>query len=366
MGYPQRRSFFLLILTLTIPSLVAFTWNLPPLRNPSFPFPYDWQQQQQQRQQQQQQRHTTHVLSASSSSSNQSPKGNNKQNNRPAFSQAAHTTNNNVDNQQKRRFQKDEFGSDSKLLSNHLQRVKQAGRVGTKRYVNPSKVFVGNLPYNVTREALYDFVADQMGWSRNPQFFIHRCTIIQDWKTGQSKGYGFLEVTDPIYATSLMETCHGKTLHGRILSVNQGRKKQTDQERVYLIQQAKAQKRQDAQEAAIQAGIDQVTKDDDNEPPEPLDPLAMQLFKKLDPDLLEDYSRKEVQEEDDDDDDDDEVDGWYDEEEEEDDIPVFEYDEETGMTKEDSSVSKNREQRRKEAKGKKKFKPKAKGFGVDL
>jgi cold-inducible RNA-binding protein len=119
------------------------------------------------------------------------------------------------------------YGSDSKLMSLHISRIKTAGRKGTKRFVDPCKVYVGNLPFDVDSDQLATYILNTMGQSR---INLHACKVIRDWKTGKSKGFGFLEFTDPIFATVCMEVCHGKAFHGRIITVSQGKKKDQEQQ----------------------------------------------------------------------------------------------------------------------------------------
>ena len=157
------------------------------------------------------------------------------------------------------------FGADGKLAEMHNQRVKTAGRVGTKRFVDPCKVFIGNLPFNVDEEQLQRFVLTTMGQSR---FILHSAKIIRDWKTGKSKGYGFCIFTDPIYATVCIEVVNGKPFEGRAVSVGQGKKKD-DENQLYL--KKKRKKPVDAEEASIASALDEAESDDDGEEDIPVD-----------------------------------------------------------------------------------------------
>ncbi|KAG7346593.1 RNA recognition motif containing protein [Nitzschia inconspicua] len=151
------------------------------------------------------------------------------------------------------------YGADSKLMSIHKERIKTAGRKGTKRFVDPCKVFVGNLPFDVDSEHLANFILDTMGQTR---MNLHACKVITDWKTGKSKGYGFVEFTDPIFATVCMDVCHGKTLNGRPVTVSQGKKKDQDQQ---LYIKKKRTDPESEEEKAISAALDEAESDDDNE-----------------------------------------------------------------------------------------------------
>jgi nucleolin len=138
---------------------------------------------------------------------------------------------------------KQSYGSDSKILSKHLERVKTAGRRGTKRFVDPCKVFIGNIPYDVDKDQLAAFILNTMGESK---MILHRSKVITDWKTDKSKGYGFIEFTDPIYSTVCMDVCSGKMFNGRAITVDQGKKK--DQDNPIWLQKWKQKKA--AREAA--------------------------------------------------------------------------------------------------------------------
>jgi RNA recognition motif-containing protein len=164
--------------------------------------------------------------------------------------------------QPKRRFaqaraEKDPYASDSKIGSLYKERIKTAGRKGTKRFVDPCKVFVGNLSFDTDKKQLAEFVLGKMGQSR---MVLHSFKVIEDWKTGKSKGYGFLEFTDPIYATVCMDVCNGKDLNGRPIKVSQGKKKD-EEDLVYLEKQRK--KAKNAEERAIASALDEAEDDEE-------------------------------------------------------------------------------------------------------
>jgi len=156
----------------------------------------------------------------------------------------------------KRRFsqartQTTAYRSDSKIGSIHKERLKTAGRPGTKRFVDPCKVFVGNLPFDVDKKELANFILETMGQSR---MILHSFKVISDWKTGKSKGYGFLEFTDPIYATVCMEVCNGKKLNGRPIKVSQGKKKD-EEDAVYI--KKKRKNAESEEEEVISSALDE-------------------------------------------------------------------------------------------------------------
>jgi cold-inducible RNA-binding protein len=151
------------------------------------------------------------------------------------------------------------YGSDSKLMSLHMARIKTAGRKGTKRFVDPCKVFVGNLPFDVDSDQLATYILTTMGQSR---MNLHACKIIQDWKTGKSKGFGFVEFTDPIFATVCIEACHGKTFRGRPITVSQGKKKDQEQQ-LYINKKRKDPESEE--EKAISDALEKAESDDDDD-----------------------------------------------------------------------------------------------------
>jgi RNA recognition motif-containing protein len=120
--------------------------------------------------------------------------------------------------------QQPSFASDSTLGSLHQQRLQTAGRVGTKRYVNPCKVFFGNLPFDADETALSQWFTTCMGLPA--AILLHDLKIVRDWKTGKSKGYGFAVLTDPVYAT--VAIIQGRTyaeLNGRRVRIDQGQRR---------------------------------------------------------------------------------------------------------------------------------------------
>lgn len=75
-----------------------------------------------------------------------------------------------------------------------------------------NKLFVGNLPYEVTSEELGQFFS-QFG-------AIEEAVVITDRASGRSKGYGFVRYTDPASAETASQEVNGKEYKGRPLVVN--------------------------------------------------------------------------------------------------------------------------------------------------
>jgi RNA recognition motif-containing protein len=57
--------------------------------------------------------------------------------------------------------------------------------------------------------------------------FLSKCDVIRDWKTDRSKGYAFIAMTEPIYATLCIDKCNNQMMDGRAIVVKQGMKKET-------------------------------------------------------------------------------------------------------------------------------------------
>lgn len=80
------------------------------------------------------------------------------------------------------------------------------------------KLYVGSLPYSVTEEELQNLFS-QYGK-------IESVRIIVDKFTGQSKGFGFVEMADGDEAQRAIEAVNGMKFNGRTLIVNEARPEQ--------------------------------------------------------------------------------------------------------------------------------------------
>ncbi len=76
-------------------------------------------------------------------------------------------------------------------------------------------LYVGNLPYRMTDDQLRQEF-EQYGQ-------VASCTIIMDKATGQSKGFGFLEMPSREEAEAAITGLNGRELQGRRLNVNEAR-----------------------------------------------------------------------------------------------------------------------------------------------
>lgn len=76
-------------------------------------------------------------------------------------------------------------------------------------------VYVGNLAYSVNE--------DQLRTAFQAFGQVDSVTIIKDKHSGQSKGFGFVEMASAEEAQSAIKDLNGKDLSGRPLKVNEAR-----------------------------------------------------------------------------------------------------------------------------------------------
>lgn len=74
------------------------------------------------------------------------------------------------------------------------------------------KLYVGNLNYNTTEDSLREHFL-QFGE-------VVSVNVIKDRATGQSKGFGFVEMADEAAADNAISSLNGKELEGRKIRVN--------------------------------------------------------------------------------------------------------------------------------------------------
>ena len=77
------------------------------------------------------------------------------------------------------------------------------------------KLYVGGLAYSVTDKELEDFFATEG--------VVVSAVVIKDRDSGQSKGFGFVEMADIKEGQNAIQNLNGKELSGRALTVNQAR-----------------------------------------------------------------------------------------------------------------------------------------------
>ncbi len=76
-------------------------------------------------------------------------------------------------------------------------------------------IYVGNLPYNVTEDDLRALFAEFGD--------VSSAKLIIDRDTGQSKGFGFVEMSDEGAGQKAIDEVNGREVSGRSLKVNQAR-----------------------------------------------------------------------------------------------------------------------------------------------
>lgn len=81
-------------------------------------------------------------------------------------------------------------------------------------------LYVGNLPYRITE--------DQLRAAFEEYGQVSSCTIIKDKVTGQSKGFGFLEMPEHDEAEAAINNLNGRDLMGRKINVNEARPRENN------------------------------------------------------------------------------------------------------------------------------------------
>ncbi|MGC1955576.1 MAG: RNA-binding protein [Gammaproteobacteria bacterium] len=76
-------------------------------------------------------------------------------------------------------------------------------------------IYVGNLPYNVTEDELRNMFAEYGE--------VSSANIITDKYSGESKGFGFVEMPKQADAEEAIKALNGSSVKGRSLKVNQAR-----------------------------------------------------------------------------------------------------------------------------------------------
>jgi RNA recognition motif-containing protein len=76
-------------------------------------------------------------------------------------------------------------------------------------------IYVGNLPYSLTEDELKSAFS-QFGE-------VDSASIIMDRMSGQSKGFGFVEMPDDSEAEEAIKALNESALNGRNIKVNQAR-----------------------------------------------------------------------------------------------------------------------------------------------
>ena len=78
-----------------------------------------------------------------------------------------------------------------------------------------NSLYVGGLPYSVAEEKLHELFS--------PYGTVEAARVITDKYTGQSRGFGFVEMSSPAEAQQAIQALNGSQLEGRQLVVNEAR-----------------------------------------------------------------------------------------------------------------------------------------------
>ena len=79
------------------------------------------------------------------------------------------------------------------------------------------KLYVGNLAFGVTSDALQELFA-QAGT-------VISAAVIEDRETGRSRGFGFVEMATAEEAATAIQQLNGREFNGRNLTVNEAKEK---------------------------------------------------------------------------------------------------------------------------------------------
>jgi len=79
------------------------------------------------------------------------------------------------------------------------------------------KLFVGNLSFQTTQ--------DDVLQAFSPYGHVESVAVLTDRMTGQSRGFGFVEMSDRTEAQNAINALNGAELNGRAMNVNEARPK---------------------------------------------------------------------------------------------------------------------------------------------
>lgn len=78
------------------------------------------------------------------------------------------------------------------------------------------KLYIGNIPYTSTDQDLAE-------WFTQGGYTTQSVTVLRDRATGQSRGFGFVEIQNDEEADRAIAAMNGKAFMGRALVVNEAR-----------------------------------------------------------------------------------------------------------------------------------------------
>jgi len=79
------------------------------------------------------------------------------------------------------------------------------------------KLYVGNLPYSATEQSIRE--------AFSKAGTVDSVSLITDRDTGQSKGFGFVEMSSDAEAQAAIQQLNGQSLEGRQIKVNEAKPK---------------------------------------------------------------------------------------------------------------------------------------------
>ena len=82
------------------------------------------------------------------------------------------------------------------------------------------KIYVGNLPYSITEDALQAIFAEHGA--------VEEVSIPTDRDTGRPRGFGFVTMPDDAEAKAAIEAINGTDLDGRAIRASEARAKSED------------------------------------------------------------------------------------------------------------------------------------------
>lgn len=83
-----------------------------------------------------------------------------------------------------------------------------------------TKLYVGNLPHSVTTGTLNEFVT-------KAGFQVASAVVVTDKMSGQSRGFGFVELVNNAEMQQAIGSLNGRDFDGRALTVNEARPQRT-------------------------------------------------------------------------------------------------------------------------------------------
>lgn len=84
-----------------------------------------------------------------------------------------------------------------------------------KKIKMSTKLYVGNLPFDVTEDDLRTMLA-----AHGP---VNEIAVVMDKTTGRPRGFAFATMNTPEAATAAIQALNGKDWKGRSLTVNEAR-----------------------------------------------------------------------------------------------------------------------------------------------